>query len=160
MRHSLHWKPRQAPCFYGLYACRWWGSPPSSPLAWGNDLGVVIDGVEALNGILLPSALVFLVLLANDKAGARPVDQQDRAQNWISGVIVWAVLTFSLAPLVTTFFPNVTLTQCLYAFVVCTAGGLAAGRGSLVAASLPASAGQPGTGQQPASARDEPSRMA
>jgi hypothetical protein len=28
---------------------------------------VVIDGVEALNSILLPSALVFLILLANDK---------------------------------------------------------------------------------------------
>ncbi|HEY1819986.1 MAG TPA: hypothetical protein VGG83_08660 [Trebonia sp.] len=37
------------------------------------------------------------------------------------------MLTFSLAPLVTTFFPNVTLTQCLYAFIVCTVGGLAAG---------------------------------
>jgi hypothetical protein len=37
------------------------------------------------------------------------------------------VTTFSLAPLVTTFFPNVTLTQCLYAFIACTTGGLAAG---------------------------------
>lgn len=50
-----------------------------------------------------------------------------RAQNWLSGVLVSTVLTFSLAPLVTTFFPNVTLAQRLYAFVVCTAGGLAAG---------------------------------
>jgi hypothetical protein len=95
-------------------------------LAWGNDLGVVIDGVEALNGILLPSALVFLVLLANDKAVLGPWTNS-RAQNWLSCVLVWTVLTFSLAPLVTTFFPNVTLTQCLYAFVVCTGGGLAAG---------------------------------
>jgi len=86
----------------------------------------VIDGVEALNGILLPSTLVFLVLLANDKAVLGPWTNS-RAQNWVSGVLVWAVTTFSLAPLVTTFFPNVTLTQCLYAFIVCTAGGLAAG---------------------------------
>jgi Mn2+/Fe2+ NRAMP family transporter len=125
MRHSLHWKPRQAPSFYGLYGVLV-GLAAIVTLAWGNDLGVVIDGVEALNGILLPSALVFLVLLANDKAVLGPWTNS-RAQNWVSGVLVWTVLTFSLAPLVTTFFPNVTLTQCLYAFIVCTAGGLAAG---------------------------------
>jgi Mn2+/Fe2+ NRAMP family transporter len=125
MRHSLHWKPRQAPFFYGLYAGLV-GLSAIVTLAWGNDLGVVVDGVEALNGILLPSTLVFLVLLANDKAVLGPWTNS-RAQNWVSGVLVWAVTTFSLAPLVTTFFPNVTLTQCLYAFIVCTAGGLAAG---------------------------------
>jgi NRAMP (natural resistance-associated macrophage protein)-like metal ion transporter len=125
MRHSLHWKPRQAPSFYGLYGALV-GLAAIVTLAWGNDLGVVIDGVEALNGILLPSALVFLVLLANDKALLGPWANSP-AQNWVSGVLVWAVLTFSLAPLVTTFFPDVTLTQCLYAFIVCTAGGLAAG---------------------------------
>ena len=125
MRHSLHWKPRQAPFFYGLYAGLI-GLSAIVTLAWGNDLGVVIDGVEALNGILLPSTLVFLVLLANDKAVLGPWTNSP-AQNWVSGVIVWAVTTFSLAPLVTTFFPNVTLTQCLYAFIVCTAAGLAAG---------------------------------
>jgi NRAMP (natural resistance-associated macrophage protein)-like metal ion transporter len=125
MRHSLHWKPRQAPFFYGLYAALV-GLSAIVTLAWGNDLGVVVDGVEALNGILLPSTLVFLVLLANDKAVLGPWTNST-AQNWVSGVLVWAVTTFSLAPLVTTFFPDVTLTQCLYAFIVCTAGGLAAG---------------------------------
>ena len=125
VRHSLHWKPRQAPFFYGLYGALV-GLAAIVTLAWGNDLGVVIDGVEALNGILLPSALVFLVLLANDKAVLGPWTNS-RAQNWVSGVLVWIVLTFSLAPLVTTFFPHVTMTQCLYAFIVCTAGGLAAG---------------------------------
>jgi Mn2+/Fe2+ NRAMP family transporter len=125
MRHSLHWKPRQAPFFYGLYGALV-GLSAIITLAWGNDLGVVIDGVEALNGILLPSTLVFLVLLANDKGVLGPWTNS-LAQNWVSGVLVWAVTTFSLAPLVTTFFPNVTLTQCLYAFIVCTAAGLAAG---------------------------------
>jgi NRAMP (natural resistance-associated macrophage protein)-like metal ion transporter len=124
VRHSLHWKPRQAPFFYGLYATLI-GVAAVVTLTWGNDLGVVIDGVEALNGILLPSALVFLVLLANDKAVLGPWTNS-LAQNWVGGVLVWTVLTFSLAPLVTTFFPNVTLMQCLYAFIICTAAGLAA----------------------------------
>jgi Mn2+/Fe2+ NRAMP family transporter len=44
MRHSLHWKPRQAPWFYGLYAVLV-GVAAVVTLAWGNDLGVVIDGV-------------------------------------------------------------------------------------------------------------------
>ena len=143
MRHSLHWKPRQAPFFYGLYAGLV-GLSAIVTLAWGNDLGVVIDGVEALNGILLPSTLVFLVLLANDKAVLGPWTNSP-AQNWVSGVIVWAVTTFSLAPLVTTFFPNVTLTQCLYAFIVCTAAGLAAGAILCRLRPCPAPAGQPGT---------------
>jgi Mn2+/Fe2+ NRAMP family transporter len=125
MRHSLHVTPRQAPFFYGLYAALI-GLSAVVTLAWGRDLGLVIDGVEGLNGILLPSALVFLVLLANDKALLGPWTN-NITQNWISGVIVWAVTTFSLAPLVTTFFPQVTLTQCVYAFIVCTILGLTGG---------------------------------
>jgi hypothetical protein len=42
------------------------------------------------------------------------------------GIIVWAWPPFSLAPLVTTFYPNVTLTQSIYAFVGCTVVGLIA----------------------------------
>jgi Mn2+/Fe2+ NRAMP family transporter len=122
MRHSLHAKPRQAPFFYGLYAVLI-GLAAIVTLAWGNDLGVVIDGVEALNGILLPSALVFLVLLANDKQLLGPWANRP-AHNWVCGVVVWAVATFSLAPLVTTFFPDVTLAQCGWAFAICTVLGL------------------------------------
>jgi Mn2+/Fe2+ NRAMP family transporter len=122
MRHSLHWKPNQAPWFYGLYAVLV-GVSAVVTLAWGNDLGVVIDGVEALNGVLLPSALIFLILLANDKPVLGPWTNST-AQNWIGGLIVWVVTTFSLAPLVTTFYPDVTLKQCGYAFAACTVLGL------------------------------------
>jgi NRAMP (natural resistance-associated macrophage protein)-like metal ion transporter len=122
MRHSLHDKPRQAPWFYGLYAILI-GVSAVVTLAWGNDLGVVINGVEALNGILLPSALIFLILLANDKPLLGPW-ANSAAHNWVVGVIAWIVTTFSLAPLVTTFYPDVTLTQCLYAFIVCAVIGV------------------------------------
>lgn len=110
--------------FYALYALLV-GLAAIVTVAWGNDLGVVIDGVEALNGILLPSALMFLVLLCNDKAVLGPW-ANGTVHNWICGVVVWAVLTFSLAPVVTTFFPNVSLAQCEYAFAACAALGLAA----------------------------------
>jgi Mn2+/Fe2+ NRAMP family transporter len=124
MRHSLHWKPNQAPWFYGLYAMLI-GLSAVVTLAWGNDLGVVINGVEALNGILLPSALVFLILLANDQPVLGPWTNST-AQNWIAGLIAWTVLTFSLAPLVTTFWPVITLKQSFYGLGVCTVLGVAA----------------------------------
>ena len=124
MRHSLHWKLNQAPWFYGLYAILV-GLSAVITLAWGNDLGVVINGVEALNGILLPSALVFLILLANDKPILGPWTNST-AQNWIAGIIAWTVLTFSLAPLVTTFWPVITLKQSFYGLGVCTVLGVAA----------------------------------
>ena len=124
MRHSLHWKPNQAPWFYGLYAISI-GLSAAVTLAWGNDLGVVINGVEALNGILLPSALVFLILLANDKPVLGPWTNS-RGHNWAAGIIAWVILTFSLAPLVTTFWPVITLKQSCYGLGACTALGLAA----------------------------------
>jgi NRAMP (natural resistance-associated macrophage protein)-like metal ion transporter len=124
MRHSLHWKPSQAPWFYGLYAVLI-GLSAVVTLAWGNDLDVVINGVEALNGILLPSALVFLILLANDKPILGPWTN-NRAQNWIGGLIAWIVLTFSLAPLVTTFWPVITLKQAAWGLGACTVLGIAA----------------------------------
>jgi Mn2+/Fe2+ NRAMP family transporter len=124
MRHSLHSKLNQAPWFYGLYAISI-GLSAVITLAWGNDLNVVINGVEALNGILLPSALVFLILLANDKAVLGPWTNS-RGHNWVVGIIAWVILTFSLAPLVTTFWPVITLKQCFYGLAVCTVLGLAA----------------------------------
>jgi hypothetical protein len=122
MRHSLHDKPRQAPWFYGLYAILIAVSAVVA-LVWGNDLDVVINGVEALNGILLPSALIFLILLANDKPVLGPWANSS-AHNWVVGVIAWIVTTFSLAPLVTTFYPDVTLTQIFSAFIVCAVIGV------------------------------------
>jgi hypothetical protein len=122
MRHSLHWKMSQAPWFYGLYAILI-GVAAIVTLLWASDLNVVINGVEALNGILLPSALVFLILLANDKAVLGPWSN-GAALNWVAGVIAWVVTTFSLAPLVTTFWPVITLKQCLYGFIACTVVGI------------------------------------
>ena len=124
MRHSLHWKPRQAPFFYGLYAVLI-AQAVVITLAWGDHLGVVINGVEVLNGILLPSALIFLVLLANDKPVLGPWTNST-AHNWVCGLVVWAVTTFSLTPVVSTFFPGITLTQIASALITCTALGLTA----------------------------------
>ncbi len=125
VRTSLHRKPRQAPLFYGLYAALLIGCA-AIVLSVGDFLGVITDYVEALNGVLLPSAVVFLVLLANDKAVLGPWTNTAR-QNAVAGVIVWTVTTFSLAPLVTTFFPDVSVPQIVLTLAVCALLGAVIG---------------------------------
>ncbi|MDD4867797.1 MAG: divalent metal cation transporter, partial [Mycobacterium sp.] len=57
-RHSLHWKLSEAPLFYGGYALL---LAVSAAVAFSPEhvLGLVTQGVQALAGVLLPSATVF-----------------------------------------------------------------------------------------------------
>ena len=65
-RHSLHWKITEAPLFYTGYAVL---LTVSAAVSFRPDpvLGLLTQGVQALAGVLLPSATVFLVLLCNDR---------------------------------------------------------------------------------------------
>ncbi len=109
IRHSLHWSPRRAPAFYIFFAVLLLVSAvivliPNSPL------GLITTGVQALAGILLPSATVFLVLLSNDKIVLGPW-VNSIARNVVSGVIVWILVLLSLALTAATVFPNLTGVQ-------------------------------------------------
>jgi Mn2+/Fe2+ NRAMP family transporter len=106
-RHSLHCKPRQAPIFYGVYAALITAAA-GLVLLPGDPLGTIIQGVAALNGVLLPSAIVFLILLCNDKAVLGPWVNTPR-QNIVAATIVWTLVLFSLATTVTVFFPDLTV---------------------------------------------------
>ena len=103
-RHSLHWKISQAPLFYGGYALL---LAVSAAVAFSPNhiLGLVTQGVQALAGVLLPSATVFLVLLCNDRAVLGPWVNTVR-QNIVAWVIVWSLVLLSLALTATTFFPS------------------------------------------------------
>jgi Natural resistance-associated macrophage protein len=103
-RHSLHWKISQAPLFYGGYALL---LAVSATVAFSPDhvLGLVTQGVQALAGVLLPSATVFLVLLCNDRAVLGPWVNGVR-QNIVAWTIVWCLVLLSLALTATTFFPG------------------------------------------------------
>jgi Mn2+/Fe2+ NRAMP family transporter len=103
-RHSLHWKISQAPLFYGGYALL---LVVSAAVAFSPDhiLGLVTQGVQALAGVLLPSATVFLVLLCNDRAVLGPWVNTVR-QNILAWTIVWSLVLLSLALTATTFFKN------------------------------------------------------
>jgi hypothetical protein len=105
-RHSLHWKITQAPLFYGGYALL---LAVSAAVAFSPDhiLGLVTQGVQALAGVLLPSATVFLVLLCNDRAVLGPWVNTVR-QDVIAWTIVWSLVLLSLALTATTFFKDLS----------------------------------------------------
>ncbi|OBK67414.1 manganese transporter [Mycobacterium colombiense] len=105
-RHSLHWKISEAPLFYGGYALL---LAVSAAVSFSPDhiLGLVTQGVQALAGVLLPSATVFLVLLCNDRAVLGPWVNTVR-QNIIAWTIVWCLVLLSLALTAATFFPNLS----------------------------------------------------
>ena len=105
-RHSLHWKVSEAPLFYGGYAVL---LAVSAAVAFSPDhiLGLVTQGVQALAGVLLPSATVFLVLLCNDRAVLGPWVNTVR-QNIAAWIIVWSLVLLSLALTAATFFPELS----------------------------------------------------
>jgi Mn2+/Fe2+ NRAMP family transporter len=102
--HSLHWKISEAPLFYGGYAAL---LAVSAAVAFSPDqiLGLITQGVQALAGVLLPSATVFLVLLCNDRPVLGPWVNTFR-QNAFAWMIVWSLVVLSLMLTAVTFFPN------------------------------------------------------
>ncbi|MCM6774245.1 divalent metal cation transporter [Nocardia sp. CDC159] len=105
-RHSLHWKISEAPVFYLGYALL---LAVAAAVSFSPDhvLGLLTQGVQALAGVLLPSATVFLVLLCNDRAVLGPWVNTTR-QNIVAGAIVWALVLLSLALTAATFFPELS----------------------------------------------------
>ncbi|MEZ0052221.1 NRAMP (natural resistance-associated macrophage protein)-like metal ion transporter [Mycobacterium sp. MAA66] len=124
-RHSLHWKVTEAPAFYLGYAAL---LAVAAAVSFSPDhvLGLLTQGVQALAGVLLPSATVFLVLLCNDKAVLGPWVNNLR-QNIVAGVIVWSLVLLSLALTAATFFPNLTAGQLELGFGVGVAVGVLGG---------------------------------
>jgi Mn2+/Fe2+ NRAMP family transporter len=104
--HSLHWKVTEAPLFYGIYAAL---LAVSAAIAFSPDhvLGLITQGVQALAGVLLPSATVFLVLLCNDRPVLGPWANTFR-QNTFAWMIVWSLVVLSLMLTAVTFFPNLS----------------------------------------------------
>ena len=64
--HSLHRSWREAKFFYGAFTAVV-GLAAGIVLIPGAPLGLITTGVQALAGVLLPSATVFLLMLCNDK---------------------------------------------------------------------------------------------
>jgi NRAMP (natural resistance-associated macrophage protein)-like metal ion transporter len=111
-RHSLHWKVTEAPLFYLGYAVLIGISSAIMLTSDAHLQGLITQGVQALAGVLLPSATVFLILLSNDKPVLGPWVNTVK-QNIAAGVIVWTLVLLSLALTAATFFQK-SITTGMY----------------------------------------------
>jgi Mn2+/Fe2+ NRAMP family transporter len=104
IKHSLHRKFREAKPFYATYA----GMIAASAiivLIPGTPLGLLTTAVQALAGILLPSASTFLVLLCNDREVLGPW-VNPRWLNALAAFIIGVLLVLSGTLVVGTLFPS------------------------------------------------------
>jgi len=108
IRHSLHRGFREARPFYLSYLTMVVVAAgivliPHAPL------GLITTSVQALAGILLPSASVFLLLLCNDREVLGPWVNQ-RWLNVVAVLIVGVLLVLSGTLMITTLFPSIDVT--------------------------------------------------
>ncbi len=105
IRHSLHRGFKEAKQFYFSYMAMV-ALAAAIVLIPGAPLGLITTSVQALAGLLLPSASVFLLLLCNDPEVLGPW-VNPRWLNGVAAVIVGALLVLSGTLMTTTVFPSV-----------------------------------------------------
>jgi Mn2+/Fe2+ NRAMP family transporter len=107
--HSLHRSWRDAKFFYGAFT----GMVVLAAgivIIPGAPLGLITTSVQALAGVLLPSATVFLLLLCNDKQVLGPWINRPWLNVLATG-IVSILLMMSLILMVTTVFPHINVSR-------------------------------------------------
>jgi NRAMP (natural resistance-associated macrophage protein)-like metal ion transporter len=105
--HSLHRSFRDAKFFYGMFS----GMVVLAAgivIIPGAPLGVITTGVQALAGVLLPSATVFLLLLCNDRDVLGPWVNRPWL-NVVAIVIISILLMMSFVLMITTLFPFINV---------------------------------------------------
>ena len=127
LKHSLHRGFADAKQFYLSYTAMV-VLAAAIVLIPGAPLGLITTAVQALAGLLLPSASVFLLLLCNDREVLGPWVNRPWL-NWIAGLIVGTLLLLSGILMATTLFPHLN--------VVAVAGYLALALVLLAAAAVP-----------------------
>lgn len=109
LRHSLHRSFSTAKGFYTSYTALVVLAAavvliPNAPL------GLITTSVQALAGLLLPSASVFLLLLCNDPQVLGPW-VNPRWLNIVASIIIGVLLMLSATLVITTLFPQLNTTQ-------------------------------------------------
>ncbi|MEV7011459.1 NRAMP family divalent metal transporter [Streptosporangium sp. NPDC051022] len=126
LNHSLHRGIRHAKGFYAVYAGLV-AAAATVVLVPGSPLGLLTEGVQALAGVLLPSASVFLLLLCNDRRILGPW-VNGRLTNLFTSAVVGVLVTLSVILTVAVLFPGVTEAQILMIMAMCgVAGAVSAG---------------------------------
>jgi Mn2+/Fe2+ NRAMP family transporter len=107
-KSSLHRSFSESKFFYGLFTVLIAGAA-AIVLIPGAPLGVITLAVQALAGVLLPSASVFLLLLCNDREVLGPWTNPGWL-NVLASVIIAILVLLSLILMATTLFPGIDVT--------------------------------------------------
>jgi Mn2+/Fe2+ NRAMP family transporter len=130
LKHSLHRGVQGAKGFYAVYA----GIivvAATIVLIPGSPLGLLTEGVQALAGVLLPSAAVYLLLLCNDRQVLGPWVNGSRT-NMFTGTVVALLVTLSVILTASVLFPGITAGQ-IVTIMACCGGAAVLGAGGLAA---------------------------
>jgi NRAMP (natural resistance-associated macrophage protein)-like metal ion transporter len=125
-KHSLNRGPLDAKAFYASFALMV-AAAAGIVLIPGAPLGLITTSVQALAGVLLPSATVFLLLLCNDREVLGPWANPPWL-NAIASVIIGVLVELSLILMASTMFPSLNVTHLfIYLSLVLLAalGGMA-----------------------------------
>ncbi len=104
-KHSLNRGPLEAKGFYASFTLMVVAAA-GIVLIPGAPLGLITTSVQALAGVLLPSATVFLLLLCNDREVLGPWVNPPWL-NAIASVIVGVLVELSLILMASTMFPGI-----------------------------------------------------
>jgi NRAMP (natural resistance-associated macrophage protein)-like metal ion transporter len=107
VQHSLHRRVGEAKLFYFSYTAMVMVAA-GIVLIPGAPLGLITQSVQALAGVLLPSATVFLILLCNDEAVLGPWVNRPWV-NAVATLVVSVLLVLSLILMTTTVFPGINV---------------------------------------------------
>jgi Mn2+/Fe2+ NRAMP family transporter len=122
--HSLHHSVREAKSFYATFGVMVAGAA-GIVLIPGAPLGLITTSVQALAGVLLPSASVFLLLLCNDREVLGPWVNKTWL-NVLASIIIAVLVELSLILVVTTMFPSVDAAKLFLYMSIGVLAGLAA----------------------------------
>jgi Mn2+/Fe2+ NRAMP family transporter len=130
LKHSLHRGFRQAKGFYAIYAALIVVAAaivliPHAPL------GLIIEGVQALAGVLLPAATVFLLMLCNDRAVLGPWINS-RGTNIFTSVVITVLIALSAVLTASVVFPGITGRQILVIIIGCMTAAVVVGGWTLL----------------------------
>jgi Mn2+/Fe2+ NRAMP family transporter len=152
IRHSLHRGFADAKPFYLSYTAMV-AAAAGIVLIPGAPLGLITTSVQALAGLLLPSASVFLLLLCNDREVLGPW-VNPRWLNLLAALIVGVLLVLSGTLMATTLFPHIDVGSVfLYLAIAFAAGGL------VVAAVVKLLSRRAGAGPEPVPVMTEAEKM-
>nr|WP_031223566.1 NRAMP family divalent metal transporter [Streptomyces roseochromogenus] len=129
LRHSLHRTFGEAKQFYASYSLLVLVAA-AVVLIPGAPLGLITEAVQALAGLLLPSASVFLLLLCNDTEVLGPW-ANPRWLNMLATVTIAVLLLLSGSLMATTLFPSVDVPRLTIWLAIALVTGLSSAAAAL-----------------------------